>query len=136
MDAAVIYGQGGLHLSDGQLPVVEHGCREHGVRYLGFYDPEHPSRPFGLPNIAAVLLPLEGAPILFASGADFLEHRIRAASLIEEVRMIDGPVQGTIDAALDEVGGRGRRLAIAGRELEWAVRPRAESNLPATEVVE
>lgn len=113
-------------------------AREHGVRYLGFYDPEHPSRPFGLPNIAAALLPLDAEPVLFASGESFLEHRIRGASLISDVRLVDGPVQATVDAALDRVAelrSRGR-LALAGRELEWAVGPRANRQLPEFEVVE
>jgi Xaa-Pro aminopeptidase len=101
-------------------------AREHAVRYLGVYDAEMPSRPYGFPQIAIVLLPLEAEPVVFFRTFGFLETRIRAASLVDDVRIVEGTELDTLDALATELvhlGLADGSICLAGGELDWALAP-------------
>jgi Xaa-Pro aminopeptidase len=113
-------------------------AREHAVRYLGVYDAEMPSRPYGFPQLAVVLLPLEGEPVVFFRTFTFLETRIRAASLVDDVRIVEGSELEAIDALAAEVqrlGLSSGRLDLAGGELDWALAPLLAERLPQAGIV-
>jgi Xaa-Pro aminopeptidase len=99
----------------------------HAVRYLGFFDPDLQGRASGGPQLALALLPLEGEPAIFLqtfTSADYLLPRARAASLIEDLRLVGGGHEKLLEAVAGELRARklaSAKLGLAGGELEWAM---------------
>ena len=100
----------------------------HAVRYLGFFDPELQGRGSGAPQLVSVLLPLEGDPVLFLqsfTAADYMLPRAKAASYIEDLRLVGGGNQHVLRMAAHQLRGwkmDSGRLGLAGGEIDWAER--------------
>lgn len=108
----------------------------HAVRYLGFFDPDLQGRASGSPQLAVALLPLEGNPVFLLqtfTSADYLLPRARAASLVEDIRLVRGGHEQVLEAAvaqLREWKFASGPIGLAGGEIDWAAKLFLSNALP------
>jgi Xaa-Pro aminopeptidase len=114
----------------------------HGVRYLGFFDPELQGRGSGSSQLVSVLLPLEGEPLLFLqtfTAAAYMRPRAEASSYIKDVRLVGGDNQQVLKLVADQIHDwklDGGRLGLAGGEIDWAERLYFAQSLPRLNLVD
>ncbi len=114
----------------------------HAVRYLGFFDCGMQGQPTGAPQLVSVLLPLEGEPVMYLqtfTAADYMLPRAKAATYIEDLRLVGGNNQQVLELVADQIRSwklENSSIGIAGGEIEWAERLFFPEKLPKLNLVD
>jgi Xaa-Pro aminopeptidase len=112
----------------------------HGVRYLGFFDPELQGRGSGAPQLVSVLLPIDKDPVLFLqsfTAAGYMLPRARAASYIDDLRLVGGGNEQVLREAADQLRTwkfDSDKLGLAGNEIDWAEKLFFARELPRLQI--
>lgn len=114
----------------------------HAVRYIGFFDCGLQGEPSGAPQLVSVLLPLEHDPVVYLqtfTAADYMLPRAKAASYIDDLRLVGGDNRQVLDLIANQLRGwklESARIGLAGGEIDWAERLFFGETLPKMELID